>query len=252
MALTVYNRAAFARPPRLVVFDLDNTFYAYAGAERAGFDAAAQKAHALLGMGRDQFRELYEAARRAVKAQLGATAASHSRLHYFIHIIDSAGLGAQPLIALDLEQTYWTAFLDAAVLLPDALELLEDLRLAGVPMALVTDLTTQIQLRKLVYWGMDQFFSAIVTSEEAGADKPAAAPYQLLLRKLGAAQEAIWAIGDGIDSDIPGAKQHLGAATLLRCDSLPEVKPTTALDLAFDQFKSLRTFLASSLAGASG
>lgn len=252
MALTVYNRAAFARPPRLVVLDLDNTFYRYADAHRAGFDAAAQKAHALLGMARDQFRDLYDAARRAVKAQLKETAGSHSRLHYFIDIIDAAGLGAQPLIALDLEQTYWTAFLDGAVLLPDALELLEDLRLAGVPMALVTDLTTQIQLRKVVYWGMDQFFSAIVTSEEAGAEKPAAAPYQLLLRKLGAAPEAVWSIGDGIDSDIQGSKQHLGAATLLRCESLSDVEPTPALDLAFDQFKSLRTFLASALAGASG
>lgn len=252
MALTVYNRAAFARPPRLVVFDLDNTFYRYAEAHRAGFDAAAQKAHALLGMARDQFRERYDAARRGVKGQLKETAASHSRLHYFVHVIEGAGLGAQPLIALDLEQTYWTAFLDGAALMPDAVELLEDLRLAGVPMALVTDLTTQIQLRKVVYWGMDQFFSAIVTAEEAGAEKPAAAPYQLLLRKLGATPEAVWSIGDSLEQDIQGSKQHLGAATLLRCESLSEVNPTPALDLAFDQFKSLRSFLAEALAGSPG
>jgi putative hydrolase of the HAD superfamily len=248
VALTVYNRAAFAAPPRLVVFDLDNTLYRYEDAHRPAFEAAAAKAEALLGLGRESFRERYEAARRAVKRRLAGTAASHSRLHYFLDIIESAGLGAQPLIALDLEQTYWTQFLAAAALRPDALEFLEDLRLAGVPAALVTDLATQIQLRKLVYWGLDQFFSAVVTSEEAGAEKPAAAPYKRLLDKLGTAPQPIWAIGDSLEHDIAGAKQHLGAATLLHRESPAQVAADAALDLAFDDFKSLRKFLAQALA----
>jgi putative hydrolase of the HAD superfamily len=248
VALTVYNRAAFAAPPRLVVFDLDNTLYRYEDAHRPAFEAAAAKAQALLGLGREAFRARYETARGAVKGRLDGTAAAHSRLHYFIDIIESAGLGAQPVIALDLEQTYWTAFLAAAELRTHALEFLEDLRLARVPAALVTDLTTQIQLRKLVYWGLDRLFAAVVTSEEAGAEKPAAAPYKRLIEKLGSTPPPIWAIGDTLDRDIAGAKQHLGAATLLFAESLGAMQASPAPDLAFDSFKSLREFFAQTIA----
>jgi putative hydrolase of the HAD superfamily len=248
VALTVHNRAAFAAPPRLVVFDLDDTLYRYDDAHGRGFAAAAAKAQALLGLGHEAFRERYDAARRAVKARLEGTAAAHSRLHYFIDLIEGMGLGAQPVIALDLEQTYWTAFLAAAELRPDALEFLEDLRLAGIPAALLTDLTTQLQLRKLVYWGLDRSFATVVTSEEAGAEKPAAAPYRRLLEKLGAAPQPIWAIGDSLERDIAGAKRHLAAATLLHCESVAEASAHPALDLAFDSFKSLRAFFAETIA----
>jgi HAD superfamily hydrolase (TIGR01549 family) len=249
VALRVFNAAAFAHAPRLVVFDLDDTLYRYDLPHRAALDAAALKAQALLGLAREPFRERYDAARDAVKAQLAGTAASHSRLLYFLRVIEGAGLGAQPAIALDLEQTYWTVFLDAAVLLPDAVELLEDLRLAGIPLALVTDLTAQIQLRKLVSWGLDRFFAAIVTSEEAGREKPDAAPFALLRQKLGDMPAPVWAIGDELGRDIAGAKRHLAAATLLRCDSAARAEPVPELDLAFDGFKDIRHLLAAARRG---
>ena len=37
---------------------------------------------------------------------------------------------------------------------------------------ILTDLTSHIQLRKLTYFGLEDIFDAVVTSEEVGADKP--------------------------------------------------------------------------------
>jgi putative hydrolase of the HAD superfamily len=60
-------------------------------------------------------------------------------------------------------------------------ELLDDLRRLGIPTAIVTDLTAQIQFRKVVYFGLDHYFDYIITSEEAGHDKPHQAPFKLAL-----------------------------------------------------------------------
>ena len=69
-------------------------------------------------------------------------------------------LRSQVLLALDLEQTYWRTFLANAVLFENAKDLLDDLRL-GIPTAIVTDLTAQIQFRKVIYFGLDKYFDFI-------------------------------------------------------------------------------------------
>lgn len=249
MGLKLYNETAFERLPSLVVFDLDNTLYDYERSHRAGLGAAARKANVLFGATREPFTAAYYDARKDIGERLRGTASSHSRLLYFTRLCELIGVGAQPAIALDLEQTYWTAFLDNAAFFPDAVALLDDLRLARIPMALVTDLTTQIQYRKLVYWSIDQNFSAIVTSEEAGRDKPDSACFDLLKSKLGGTEcEGSWSIGDSLEKDIVAAKRHMGAVTLLRADSVPSRAPAAEVDLAFDNFGSIRTLLAKLIA----
>ena len=59
-------------------------------------------------------------------------------------------------------------------------------------------MTAQIQFRKLVYFGLDEFFDYVVTSEEAGADKPDKMPFKVALEKLQLEPENIWMIGDKI------------------------------------------------------
>ncbi|MGE0409160.1 MAG: HAD family hydrolase [Amphiplicatus sp.] len=242
--MTIFNRAAFARRPALVVFDLDNTLYDYAAAHKAGLDAAARKANTLFGVNEADFHACYLKSRALVKQRLEGSASSHSRLHYFGALCETLGVGAQPAIALNLDQTYWTAFFDGAEFFPDALEFLDDLRLANVPAALLTDLTTNIQYRKLIRWGIDQSFCAIVTSEEAGRDKPHAASFDLLRAKLRTIPEPVWSIGDSAEKDGRAAKRHLGASTLLRVDRTPKDAPAPEIDLTFSSFKALREFFA--------
>ena len=68
-------------------------------------------------------------------------------------MLEIMGLGSQVLVALDLEQTYWRTFLNSAVLFDGVRELLDEIRLYGIPTAIVTDLTAQIQFRKIIYFG---------------------------------------------------------------------------------------------------
>ena len=165
-----------------------------------------QKITTLFNISGSDFDSAFKQARQDIKNRLGSVASSHSRLLYMQRVLELLGLGSQVLMALDFEQTYWRSFLSKAELFEDVKELLDDLRLLGIPTAIVTDLTAQIQFRKVVYFGLDHFSDYIVTSEEAGFDKPHKAPFELAMKKLGVSGDNIWMIGDNAVNDVKGAK----------------------------------------------
>ena len=227
--------------PAAVLFDLDNTLYAYDPAHAAGMAATRKKACTLVGCTDEAFEQFFDGARREVKAQLGSNGAAHSRLLYFHRMVEMLGMKSQPLLALDLEQTYWRTFLGSAKLFPEVKEFLDELRSAGVITGLVTDLTTQIQFRKLIYFGLDHSFDYVVTSEEAGTEKPSAAPYVLMRRKLGETTGSIWMIGDNGETDIAGSREHLSAVTLQKRHAGVKIEGgERGADVVFDEFGELR------------
>ena len=212
--MRVYSEARVRKMPNAIIFDLDNTLYAYGPAHRAAMDAVIGKAVALLSISQDNFRQAFSQSRDRVKKVLGTTAASHSRLLYFQRTLEDMGLGSQPLVSLDFEQTYWRTFLNHAALFEGAAKLLDAFRLLGVPMSMVTDLTAQIQFRKVLHFGLDRWFDSIVTSEEIGHDKPHADLFKVALDKMSPNGDIVWMIGDDADKDIRGAKEAVGAITL--------------------------------------
>ena len=166
--MRIYKAEAFREPPNCVLLDLDNTLYDYAPCNGAGMAAARALAQKLLSIAAADFDGCFADARLEIKARLGATGASHNRLLYFQRTLERAGFSSQPFASLQLEQAYWRAYLDSAVLFEQVHEFLDDLRIAAVPVVVVTDLTAQIQLRKLTVLGLDSLIDWIVTSEESG------------------------------------------------------------------------------------
>jgi HAD superfamily hydrolase (TIGR01549 family) len=199
--------------PDAILFDTDNTLYAYEPAHAVAQKAVREKAVKTLSIQAQDFDQAFHEARTQIKERLKSTASSHSRLLYLQRMLEILGLGSQVLHALDLEQTYWRTFLSSANLFPDVKELLDDIRLLGIPTAIVTDLTAQIQFRKMVYFGLDHYFDYIVTSEEAGFDKPHAAPFKIAIEKIRPKGDCIWMVGDNPVNDIQGARAQIGAIT---------------------------------------
>ena len=243
MSLWIRRPEGTLRAPRAIVFDTDNTLYAYAPPHAKATAAVEEKAVRLLGVDMASVREAFAQARDEVKQHLGRTASSHSRLLYFQRGIEILGRKTQLVITLDLEQTYWRTFLSHCELFPGVRDFLLALRSRGIGTAIITDLTSQIQFRKIIYFGLDDCFDYVVTSEEAGADKPDAAPFRLAVTKLGLDPKDIWMIGDEPASDVAGARQF-GMTTLLRQDRM---RGGAALegspDLVFDSFQELHQYV---------
>lgn len=240
----IIDAAKMARKPHAVLFDTDNTLYPYDPAHAAAVNAVATKASQMFSIGRDQFESALDRARQEVKERLKHTASSHSRLLYFQRMLELLGLGSQVLLALDLEQTYWRTFLSNAQLFDGLKEFLDELRLAGIPSAIVTDLTAQIQFRKIVYFGLDQYFDHIVTSEEAGFDKPHEAPFRIAVEKMQPKGDCIWMIGDNPVNDIRGAREAIGAVTIQKLhDGLTLGEGPNTPDCAIEHFSQLSVVL---------
>jgi putative hydrolase of the HAD superfamily len=239
--MQIFNEPAFARKPDVVVLDLDNTFYDYEEAHEAAMTAARNKACAVLGIGRADFEQAFAASRQDVKRRLGATASAHSRLLYFQRMIERLGMKTRVSLSLDLEQTYWRAFLVGCRLRPGALEFLMDVRSIGATTAILSDLTAQIQFRKIVFFGLEGLVDFVVTSEEVGVDKSGLRPFEVLKEKLRLSPSiCVWMIGD--DSCDMLAKDSIGAVTLFL--SPGQQKPSRpAADAVFTSFADLSRFV---------
>lgn len=242
MTIKLLNPEKVSHAPQAIIFDTDNTLYAYDHPHACASAAAQEKAVRLLGVEADDVRSAFARARQEVKQQLGKTASSHSRLLYFQRAIEILGRKTQLVITLDLEQTYWRTFLAHCELFSGVREFLTALRSTGIGTAIITDLTSQIQFRKIIYFGLDDCFDFVVTSEEAGADKPEAAPFRLAIDKLGIDPSLIWMVGDHPVNDVAGARAF-GMTTLLRVDraSGPGAAES-GCDLMFDDFNELHQF----------
>jgi HAD superfamily hydrolase (TIGR01549 family) len=243
--IQITDQSRFMRLPDAVLFDTDNTLYPYDPAHAAAHKAVKEKVMCTFSISAKDFDVAFKEGREQIKTRLGHTASSHSRLLYLQRMLEIMGLGSQVLLALDFEQTYWRTFLANAILFDDVKELLNDLRLLGIPTAIVTDLTAQIQFRKVVYFGLDHYFNFIVTSEEAGFDKPHEAPFQIALKKMQPKGDCIWMIGDNPINDIRGSKEKINAVTLQKLhDGVDLGEGPNAPDASFKEFIELRQLIA--------
>lgn len=234
----------FEKMPDAILFDTDNTLYHYDPAHKAAMDATREKVTKALSIKAEQFDSAFKQARDEVKIRLGETASSHSRLLYLQRMLEILGLGSQVLLALDFEQTYWRTFLSNAILFEGVRETLDDIRLLDIPSVIVTDLTSQIQFRKIIYFGLDHFFDFIVTSEEAGFDKPHSSPFDIAIDKINTPGKCYWMIGDNPINDIQGAREKIGAITLQKVhDGVTIGEGLQQPDCTFKSFKELRSLI---------
>lgn len=200
-----------------LLVDLDDTLYEYAPCESAARAALVERFVALTGASEHEAKTVFAEARDRVKKRC-ATPSGHGRLLYVHEMLHEVlrvakGVSDEPRDAtllehtLALEETYWSAYLETMVPRPFAHALLEQVRARGLLVAIVTDLTLAIQLRKLKTLGLFGLIDALVASEEVGADKPARAAFELGAARLGVPLERCAVIGDNDEKDGEGARR---------------------------------------------
>jgi len=242
--IRIYSKSKFISLPKAVLLDLDNTLFEYDIPHKKALKSVQDKCVNFFSIKATDFEKAFNFSRLQIKKELGKTASSHSRLLYFQRALENMGFGFHISIALDLEQTYWRTFFNHAILFENVKEFLDDLRMLNLPVIIVTDLTAQIQFRKLVYFELDKYFDFVVTSEEAGHDKPDQAPFNLALNKLNLKKGDIWMIGDDPYADIEGSKKHINAITLQKKHAgIKFLEGKYQPDAIFSEFKELRSLL---------
>ncbi|MGE4457258.1 MAG: HAD family hydrolase [Arcobacteraceae bacterium] len=187
---------------KALLLDIDNTLYNYNRTH-----AIAKKS--VIGFCKNKFNinentilKAYEKARKKVHTELSETASSHNRLLYFQKMCEL--LEVNPLAySMDIYNIYWDTFLENMQPFDSVYELLE---IYKNNICLLTDLTAHIQYRKIKKLKLDEYCNAIVTSEEAGKEKPHPYMFMLALQKLDLHSSEVCMIGDSFKKDIFGAR----------------------------------------------
>jgi putative hydrolase of the HAD superfamily len=189
-----------------ILCDLDDTLYAYEPCNKEGYAAVRNLTVENFGIPGKAFDEYWKQGRQAVHEDLAQFAAGHSRLLYAQKALEKYFGHTHPEFTLLAEETYWSAFLDTMEWDSEALAFLEKAKQAGLDVCIVTDLTAQIQHRKWLKLDLGRYVRYMVTSEEAGYEKPHPAIYNLALQKLGVHAGEVIMIGDSLKKDVQGAE----------------------------------------------
>jgi putative hydrolase of the HAD superfamily len=184
--------------PSLVVFDLDDTLYEYEKPNIVASEAIAKIISSRTELSGSEVKQALQDARTRVKERLGDTASSHSRLLYISEVFRLLRVRPDPIFFTQAEELFWSRFLDEITISPGAKDLIHKFESLRIPIALVTDLTSQIQYRKLEKLGLSNSFDIIITSEDSAGDKSTGKPYKLLANMIDELPRNTWFIGDGI------------------------------------------------------
>ena len=111
---------------------------------------------------------------------------------------------------IDLAKEIAHDFIDLSPLqtevFPNTHECLEYLKNKNYQLHIITNGFNEVQGRKLQNSKLEKYFNQIITSENAGANKPHAQIFEYALKQTGAQIEQSIMIGDDLSTDIKGAR----------------------------------------------
>ena len=225
---------------RAVFFDLDDTLYPYSPCNEAG-KRAAWETFLDLGydLSREAFESLYMESRREVKLDLAGTASAHERFLYFKRAIANHTGTHRSGDALELGEAYWDAYVAEMALFDGVEETLAALRDAGVAVAIVSNLTTRIQLEKIRHLGIEVYLDYLLTSEETGREKPSSVMFTLPLARLDLTPSETLMVGDSPSADVEGGNA-IGLTTALFNEDPSGLTGQERPDHHFDDIREVR------------
>ena len=201
---------------KTVIFDLDGTMYDYVLCNRAGLDALEAYCGEQFGLEHRGFDEAFRLADDNLQQRIGYSCASvHNRLIRFQCMLE---LLEKPLFphALTMYHCYWDTFLAAMRPYEGLKECLRHLNQRGLTTAVGTNMTAYVQYQKLEQLEVTEFIRWMVTSEEAGTEKPDPGFYRLCIEKSKNRPEECLFIGDHPQCDVAGPEQAGMQALLFR------------------------------------
>ncbi len=190
--------------PEAILLDIDNTIYAYEPCHEAGLSRAFSAGKDRFPT-RSAFEQAYHDARKEAKNRVSTQAASHCRLLYFKQMTENLFGRTDGGWAMRMHAAYWDGYFERMKLDKGAKELLDHWAAASMPMAWISDFTTERQFLKLAHLGVDDKVRYLVSSEEVGIEKPSPLGIQRALELVKVDSSNAWYIGDDPKRDAGAA-----------------------------------------------
>lgn len=190
---------------KAILFDLDDTLYDYESTHKKAINEVYSFLNKEIGMSRKKFLELFNQSKEEIKMELTGTASSHNRVLYFQRLVEKTHGTLESSLVKKLYRIYWDFFIKNIKISPEVLDTLKELKKRKIKIVLVSDMTTYVQLRKIIKLKINKYIDYLVTSEEAGSEKPHSIMFLLALKKVDCLPKEAIMVGDSKNKDIAGA-----------------------------------------------
>lgn len=209
---------------KAILLDLDNTLYNYSPCNNHANQEIWKETANIFNLPFEQVEQAFKEARLSFKKSLHGTASSHSRLLYIQKMIELLAQKADAALVLRLHGLFWDAYIQKMIISDEIKETLRKFKEKGIRIIIVTDLTLDIQMRKMVHTQINTLVDSIVSSEEAGVEKPNQRIFELALEKAGCKAEECIFVGDDYEKDIQGAlAMHIRAIHSTNPNDFPQL-----------------------------
>ena len=201
---------------KAVFFDIDDTLY-----DTSGFAKLARKAaiNVMIDAGLPlSSEEAYKLLRKIIKQK-----GSNYDKHFNVLTRHVFGEEKPLLIALGMI-TYHNVKFALLRLFPETIPTLIYLKSQGYHLGVISNGITIRQWEKLIRLGLHHFFDEVITSEEAGVEKPDVKIFEQALSKMGCKAENSIMIGNKFSEDIKGAINSGMDAILVNSELTPQDK----------------------------
>jgi HAD superfamily hydrolase (TIGR01549 family) len=213
--MTTFDISSLQHAYKGVLLDLDNTLYDYHPCHEHALAASYEFFNSTIEkIDQEEFNNLYLEGREALKKHNSGTAGSHSRHLYFQLMLEIKYGKARITHALQLAEVYWESFMAKMHLQPWVQDFLQDAKKHGIKIVVITNQESSLQYKKLVKLGIAPLIDFMVTSEEAGVEKPDPKIFSIALDKIGMKADEVVMISDDEHADGTGAR-NAGISFLL-------------------------------------
>lgn len=190
---------------KVVLFDLDNTLFE----DQNAYDLAMKEVHNILckvmDISFEEFKHLYKLSKSEIARELAGSAASNNKVIQFQRLIEKTNNTIDAEIVLSLYDIFWNTHLENTHLREWVIDVLKYLKDHWVKTAIVSNLTTHIQLRKINKLWLTPYIDHLITSEEAWVEKPNPVIFLLALNKLKCLSKDAIMVWDDLVNDIEWA-----------------------------------------------
>lgn len=192
---------------KAAIFDLDNTLYAYKPCnDFASKNLFKKIAKDFKKYTPAQVERIYNESRRETHLRLSGTASMHSRFLYIQRTLEALMQKTDVKRTLFYHDYFWKSYFKKMILHSWVLPLFKDLKKNAIKITILTNLTSELQFKKIIKLGLYPYVDFIVTSEEAGKEKPALETLDHLLTKLATTYYSVFVVGDDEKTDVFGDK----------------------------------------------
>ncbi len=190
---------------KAVLFDLDDTLYGdFKTCDRLGLIAAGEYLSKKIEIDAKKAADAMNNGRELLRKHCPYEPEMHNRTLFAKWGLESIGIN--PLkYAQGMHDAYWDAVIDNMTIHSGVERLLTELKQANIPVGICTNMLADIQMKKLCKLGLEDICGILISSEDAGRDKPYAPIFDLACKKLNVKHEDTLMVGDSIEHDIKGA-----------------------------------------------